>query len=136
MGPSAASHLGGRRFRNRADLNDYLKNPACLIADSEMLKPTDKVAEEAMLRLRLLEEGIDVNELTARFGRDNMKTLISRLDYMARQGHLIASGSRYRLPPSRVLTSNPIFAEVLEPCPNKIGSTVTSAAIKCIPAKC
>lgn len=126
LGPSAASHLVGRRFRNRPDLNDYLEKPACQIADSELLNPKEKAGEEAMLRLRLLKEGIEVNELTARFGQDNIQALISRLDYMARQGRLVADGSTYRLPPSRVLTSNPIFAEVLETRPDRIEKLITN----------
>ena len=36
-----------------------------------------------------------------------------RLSEMARAGSLICDGSSYRLAPSRVLTSNPIFARVL-----------------------
>ena len=120
LGPSAASHLEGRRFRNRPHLDDYLDKPTCLIADSEVLPPKNKASEEAMLRLRLLEEGIEINELTARFGQDNIEALIRRLDYMAVQGRLIADGSTYRLPPSRVLTSNPIFAEVIETRPDRI----------------
>lgn len=115
LGPSAASHLEGRRFRNHPDLNHYLEKPTFQITDNEVLHPKDKAGEEAMLRLRLLTEGINVNELTARFGRDNIEALISRLDYMAGQGRLVADVSTYRLPPSMVLTSNQIFAEVLEP---------------------
>lgn len=113
LGPSAASHLCGRRFRNRADLNGYLESPAGLTEDCEELNKKDKAAEEAMLRLRLLVEGIEVSELTARFGQGNIETLISRFEYMASRGRLVVEGSRYRLTPSRVLTSNPIFAEVL-----------------------
>ena len=114
LGPAAASHLGGRRFRNRADLNDYLEKPNGLTEDSEELNAKDKAAEEAMLRLRLLVEGIEVSQLTARFGQDNIEALIGRFEYMVSQGRLLTDGSRYRLPSSRVLTSNPIFAEVIE----------------------
>ncbi len=114
LGPAAASHLDGRRFRNRADLNDYLEEPNGLIEDIEELNVKDKAAEEAMLRLRLLVEGIEVSQLTARFGQDNIEALINRLEYMVSQGRLLTDGSRYWLPSSRILTSNPIFAEVIE----------------------
>ena len=114
LGPAAASHLGGRRFRNRADLKAYLEEPTDQMEDSEELNAKDKAAEEAMLRLRLLVEGIDISELTARFGPDNIATLISRFQHMASHGRLVTDGCRYWLPPSRVLTSNPIFAEVLD----------------------
>ncbi|MFC2044135.1 radical SAM family heme chaperone HemW [Chloroflexota bacterium] len=114
LGPAAASHLGGIRFRNRADLNDYLEKPNGIIEDGEELNTKDKAAEEAMLRLRLLVEGIEVSQLTARFGQDNIEALIGRFEYMVSQGRLLTDGSRYQLPSNRVLTSNPIFAEVIE----------------------
>ncbi|MBI2852925.1 MAG: radical SAM family heme chaperone HemW [Chloroflexi bacterium] len=114
LGPAAASHLAGRRFRNRADLAAYLEKPAELTEDSEELSPKDKAAEEAMLRLRLLVEGVDVCELMEKFGRCNTLALARRLELMVSQGQLVADGFRYRLPPSRVLTSNAILAEVVE----------------------
>ena len=113
LGPAAASHLYGRRFRNCADLDASLERPDDLIEDIEELNMRDKASEEAMLRLRLLEEGLDVGELVARFGQDNIEPLTNRLARMADDGRLIFDGWRYRLTPSRVLTSNPIFAEVL-----------------------
>ena len=107
-------------------MNGYLENPTGLTEDCEELNKKDKAAEEAMLRLRLLVEGIEVSELTARFGQGNIKTLISHLEYMVSRGQLVADGSKYRLPSFRVLTSNPIFAEVLayNPCPDE-----------CVPAR-
>lgn len=113
LGPAAASHLRGRRFWNRADLNAYLKDPAGQIEGSEQLIAKEKAAEEAILRLRLLNEGIDTPELALKFGRDNIKDLVNRLHELAKSDKLTADGSRYRLPSSRILTSNPIFAEVL-----------------------
>ena len=113
LGPAAASHLYGRRFRNRADLDAYIERPDGITEDVEELNARDKASEEAMLRLRLLVEGLDVSELAARFGQDNIEPLISRLDHMAHDRLLVFDGLRYRLMPSRILTSNPIFAEVL-----------------------
>ncbi|MBI4186791.1 MAG: radical SAM family heme chaperone HemW [Chloroflexi bacterium] len=113
LGPAAASHLYGRRFRNRADLDAYIDRPGYLTEDVEELDVRDKASEEAMLRLRLLVEGLDAGELAAKFGRDNIEPLADRLERMAHDGLLVFDGLRYRLAPSRVLTSNPIFAEVL-----------------------
>jgi oxygen-independent coproporphyrinogen-3 oxidase len=113
LGPAAASHLEGKRFRNFADLGTYLENPSGVTEYTEELNARAKASEEAMLRLRLLTEGINIDEMSARFGRNNIVTLIERLEKMATRGELVAAGSRFRLPPSRVLTSNSIFAEVL-----------------------
>ena len=114
LGPSAASHLGGKRFKNRADLVAYLENPAGLVEEVEDLGHEEKAAEEAMLRLRLLEEGLGVAEFTRRHGQKNVRRLMARLDMLSREGLLLFDGSKYRLEPSLVLISNPILARVLQ----------------------
>ena len=100
LGPSAASHLGGKRFKNRADIRVYLENPTGLVEEVEELSPEEKTAEEAMLRLRLLEEGLDVAEFSRRHGEKNIRALLSRLDRLSHEGLLLFNGSKYRLEPS------------------------------------
>jgi oxygen-independent coproporphyrinogen III oxidase len=113
LGPAAASHLEGKRSRNKADLDNYLFNPTGQTEYVESLDIMDKAGEEAMLRLRLLEEGLDIGELENRYGTKNITGLRIRLDAMVKEGMLSRTGAIYRLDPARVLTSNPIFAEVL-----------------------
>jgi oxygen-independent coproporphyrinogen III oxidase len=113
LGTAAASHLNGIRFRNRADLDAYIKNPTTQIEEIETLDIEEKAAEEAMLRLRLIEEGIDIIELAERFGEESIEGIVQRLEGMAQEGLLIKEGMRYRLAPERILTSNPIFARVI-----------------------
>ena len=114
LGPAAASHLGGKRFKNRADLKAYLENPTGVVEEVEELGPEEKAAEEAMLRLRLLEEGLDVVEFTKRYELKTVYQLLSRLRMLAHEGLLLFDGSKYRLEPSLVLTSNSILARVLQ----------------------
>lgn len=113
LGPAAASHQNGKRFRNRADLEAYIDNPTGQTENVEVLNIIEKAGEEAMLRLRLLEEGLNITGLDEKYGTENTKELKSRLDRLVVDGALIRTGTRYRLVPSRVMTSNPIFAEVL-----------------------
>ena len=113
LGPAAASHLNGKRYRNRADLAGYMKQPGGQPEDIEELGPKEKAAEEAMLRLRLLEEGIDTRQLAEKHGQENVREIFERCERMAARGELLFDGLRYRLSPSRVLTSNPVFAELL-----------------------
>jgi oxygen-independent coproporphyrinogen III oxidase len=113
LGAAAASHINGRRFRNRADLAAYLGEPTCQTEDNEMLSPQDKAAEEAMLRLRLLQEGVGINELKVKYGQGNITALLGRLDSLVREKMLVCEGSRYRLVPSRILTSNQVFNRVI-----------------------
>ncbi len=115
LGPAAASHLDGKRFRNRPDVEAYLADPSGQTEYVETLRDEEKAGEEAMLRLRLLEEGLDLRSLIARFGVTAVSHLSERLEAMARRGELVRKDFLYSLPPSRILTSNPIFAEVLSP---------------------
>lgn len=113
LGPGAASHLNGERYRNRPDLESYLSNPGGQVEDREKLKPAQKAAEEAMLRLRLLSEGLDIGALEKKFGAENITDVVGRLEGLASSGQLVADGKNYRLHPSRVLTSNRVLSQVL-----------------------
>jgi oxygen-independent coproporphyrinogen-3 oxidase len=113
LGPAAASHWNGKRFKNRADLTAYLQDPLGQVEAVERLDMRAKAAEEAMLRLRLLEEGVDVENLSAKYGKKAVAEIVLRLESMTCRGYLLKEGERYRLAPERVLTSNAIFADVL-----------------------
>jgi oxygen-independent coproporphyrinogen-3 oxidase len=113
LGPSAASHLNGRRFKNTPDLQKYIVEPQADGCESEKLNEESKLAEEAMLRLRLLEEGLDISSLAPRYGQDNTSRLQKRLNKLADDKMLTRVGIQYRLPPERVMTSNRIFIEII-----------------------
>lgn len=113
LGPAAASHLEGKRFKNQPDLEAYLQNPTKQVTEVEMLEPTAKAAEEAMLRLRLLEDGLDTEEMIKRFGEANIEPIIKKLNQLVIEESLIREGAKYRLNPTKVLVSNPILARVL-----------------------
>jgi oxygen-independent coproporphyrinogen-3 oxidase len=113
LGPAAASHLNGKRFKNKADLDAYLANPDGQVEEIEELNPEKKAAEEAILRLRLLQEGLDIQELGQRFGQESIEGIVSRLNNLTEKALLIRKGSRYYLEPACALVSNPILARVL-----------------------
>jgi oxygen-independent coproporphyrinogen III oxidase len=113
LGPAAASHLEGRRFKNKADLDGYLLAPTSQIEEIEVLGPAEKAAEEAILRLRLLQEGLDVNVLAEKHGDENVIGLAGRLDQLVKEKSLSRDGAVYRLIPACVLVSNPILARLL-----------------------
>jgi oxygen-independent coproporphyrinogen-3 oxidase len=113
LGPAAASHLAGQRFKNYPNLDSYIADPTGQIEYIEELSKKEKAAEEAMLRLRLLKEGLDTIALAQKFGTDNVEDIITRLQKLSQEGLLVKDGSRFRLTPSRIMTSNPIFARVI-----------------------
>lgn len=56
LGPAAASHMDGRRWKNEPHLGRYLdQNPEPPTTEHEELPPARRVGEEIMLRLRLRE---------------------------------------------------------------------------------
>ncbi|HSW58006.1 MAG TPA: radical SAM family heme chaperone HemW [Dehalococcoidales bacterium] len=114
LGPSAASHYRGQRYKNRADLEVYLNSPAGVREETEKLAKAAKAAEEAMLRLRLLEEGLDLNCLVEKYGDRNVVALAARLNKLSVKGYLRRNGPVYRLKPSLALVSNSILAELLD----------------------
>jgi oxygen-independent coproporphyrinogen-3 oxidase len=113
LGPAAASHLEGRRYTNKADLDAYLRDPTGQVEEVEVLSPPQKAAEEAILRLRLLNEGLDTAELALKYGDENILGLVSRLNARVKEGSLRRSGAVYRLAPERALTSNSVLAGIL-----------------------
>ncbi len=113
LGPAAASHLAGKRWKNRADLDAYLKNPTGQIDEIEELNAEEKAAEEAILRLRLLKAGLDTDEMALKYGDENVIGLVSRLNKLVKEGSLLRNGAIYRLSSACALVSNPILARVL-----------------------
>jgi oxygen-independent coproporphyrinogen III oxidase len=113
FGPAAASHVDGKRYKNRANLDEYLKNPVGQEEEIEELVPEKKAAEEAMLRLRLLQEGLNIEELTEKFGVDNITGLKKRLLMLTERKQLTSDGEIFKLSPDYILISNRVFAEVL-----------------------
>jgi len=115
LGPAAATHLFGRRYKNKSDLDAYLISPTRVREEEEKLAPDAKAAEEAMLRLRLLREGLDISELVKRYSESSVIALRSRLQKLVDSGDLLYDGKSYRLFPERILTSNSVFVHVIAP---------------------
>lgn len=113
LGPNASSHVDGVRFKNNADLNAYLQNPAGQKQIEEELNQTQRLNEEAMLRLRLVE-GLDLQKLARKHKNTDIANLKLKLDSLRADGLLENSNSVYTIPKERLLTSNPIFLEILD----------------------
>lgn len=113
LGPAAASHIGGRRIKNESNLEHYLRNPLAIMAEEERLELPAKVGEEAMLRLRLLQEGINLEDMASKFGHENVAALAVKLENMAAAGNLVRKAGKYFLAYDKVLISNTIMSDVL-----------------------
>jgi len=113
LGPAAASHTGGKRFRNAPCLERYLDDPLSAGEEEERLDDGRKAGEEAVLRLRLIEEGLDIKEMACRYGQDSINSLEARLDELVSRQMLVRDGYIFRLPTGSALTSNSVFINVI-----------------------
>ena len=113
LGAAAASHSGGKRYKNAPCIERYLDDPLSVREGEERLDDHHKVGEEAVLRLRLVEEGLDIREMAGRYGQDSINSLQARLDELVRRQMLVRDGYIFRLPTAGVLTSNSVFVEVI-----------------------
>jgi putative oxygen-independent coproporphyrinogen III oxidase len=113
LGPAAASYHKGYRFKNKPDLAAYLTGPTGQKYELEKLSRAEKAAEEAILRLRLLQEGLDLSSLIQKYGDTNVISLAARLNQLSMKGHLRRDGCLYRLKPQDALVSNSILSELM-----------------------
>lgn len=99
IGPSGASHIQGRRWKNRPHLGEWEqaidagKLPA---TDIEQLSADQRAGELAMLRLRLAE-GIDFADFAARMGSDAREMFADPLARLSDLGLLTIDEHSVRL---------------------------------------
>ena len=110
LGLAAHSDFGGRRFAAGRDMAAYLRGD--WIEESAGIGAEERREEYVMLRLRL-NEGIDVADYAARFGRDFYGDFENALAPYRRAGLLREAGGRVALTPSGMLLSNSVLADML-----------------------
>ena len=93
LGPSAVSSSDGIRLANPPDLRRWLTGEP---ASVEQLSATDQRNEYLMLRLRLLQEGLDLKEFEQIYGRQPVE-FYANLDRQTAAGNLWREGDRIRL---------------------------------------
>ena len=115
LGPSAASHVEGHRFKNRAHLGEWESSIAggqLPAGDVEALSPARRAGELAMLMLRL-SRGLSFSEFAARTGFDAPHLFGEPLDRLARVGLICVDADSARLSESGINVADAIAAEFL-----------------------
>jgi oxygen-independent coproporphyrinogen-3 oxidase len=115
LGPAAASHVKGWRWKNRPNLSawetaiDANQLPAIGV---ETLTPLQRAGELAMLMLRL-ERGIEFDEFARRAGHDARVLFRDVIDRFAKTGLLEVSQESVRLTPTGLNVADAIAGEFL-----------------------
>ena len=110
LGLAAHSDFDGKRFAAGRDFDAYLAGD--WIEESTEIDAEERRAEYIMLRLRL-EEGIDLADYRARFGRDLLADRAQTLAPYRRAGLLREENGRLALTTAGMLLSNTVLADLL-----------------------
>jgi len=116
FGPAAHSHINQRRWWNVDDPEEYLarmdggKSPA---AGSETLDAETDMAETMILGLRLVRDGVSVEEFRRRYGRRPAELYGPILDELVNLDLIDVSEERIRLTPRGRLLGNQVFVRFL-----------------------
>lgn len=119
VGPSAASFLDGRRWRNIPDTAEYVRRSGHGLdtrIDQEELSPLQAAGETAMLGLRLIG-GIERARFRAVTGFDPMHLFADVINRHAADGFLEVDGDRIALTRRGRLVGDSVMADFLSPAP-------------------
>jgi oxygen-independent coproporphyrinogen-3 oxidase len=112
LGPSACSHIGGRRWSNKPSLEDWaaaLRRGERPYGEVTELTPEASAREALVFGLRLVE-GVDPGSLGERYGLDIETMLAAEIAELAADGWLVREGRRIRIPADRFILSNHVFS--------------------------
>jgi oxygen-independent coproporphyrinogen-3 oxidase len=115
LGPSAASHVQGVRWRNRPHLGEWEQTVAAGVlpaVEVERLDPAARAGELAMLRLRL-STGIDIAEFADRARCDVRAVWGDLIGKLAAAGLLVDTGRSIHLSERGIEVADAIASEFL-----------------------
>lgn len=111
VGPSAASHLAGHRWKNAPHLGKYLDSigePPTI--EHEKLSADRTLGEELMLRLRLIE-GVELSWLDTRLHATDARRSV--IDYLKSIHMLESTATRLRLTRQGLCVADAVVAKLL-----------------------
>jgi oxygen-independent coproporphyrinogen-3 oxidase len=117
LGPSAASHVQGWRWRNRPHLGEWeaaIESGDLPAIDVEHLSPRRRAGELAYLQLRLAR-GVNFDEFYERSGYDARAVYDELLERLAGLGMLQVDAAGFRLSEKGLEVADAVAAEFLAP---------------------
>lgn len=114
VGPSAAGCINGRRYKNIADVNGYIRamdDRGCAEAESEIIDQDMLILEMLMMQLRLVE-GLSFEEFRSRTGCDPPALFNSELTRFRKLGLIAVSDTHVALTPQGRLVANAVIADL------------------------
>jgi oxygen-independent coproporphyrinogen-3 oxidase len=117
LGPSAASHVHGTRFKNRPHLGEWeqaIERDELPATDIETLSSAQRAGELAMLMLRLTR-GLSFAAFAARIGRDARELFAPQIKQLCGARLLLVDDERIALSNTGINVADAIAAEFVLP---------------------
>jgi oxygen-independent coproporphyrinogen-3 oxidase len=117
LGPSAASHLDGTRFRNSPHLGQWesaVAESRLPAIDIEALSPRRRAAELIMLRLRLAH-GLEFADVLNRTGINVRESYVRQIAELTQLGLICADNNGLRLTETGIDVADAVAAEFMSP---------------------
>lgn len=115
LGPSASSHLGGRRWTNKPTLASWaeaLERSGSARDETVELDAAASAREALVFGLRLVE-GVDAEDIALRTGVDVLARRGRKTAELVAEGLLVREGTRLRIPADKLLVSNAILSRLI-----------------------
>lgn len=115
LGPAAASHIAGHRWRNQSDLPAYLSEMAdgrLPVADVEILTPQQRLLEMVMLGLRLAS-GLNWAELRKKTHLDGQTIFAKNIGRLLEMRLLECNIEQTRLSETGVFVADSVIGELV-----------------------
>ena len=116
LGPSAASHIAGHRWRNRPHLGEWetaIASGELPATEIEHLSPTQRAGELAMLMLRL-SSGLNFETFATRTGLDANVLFAEQIQRLTALGLLRSDSKALRLTKAGLNVADAVAAEFLD----------------------
>jgi oxygen-independent coproporphyrinogen-3 oxidase len=136
VGPGAAGHAAGRRWRNHRSVDRYLaasEQGESLREEVEVLDRDARVREALFLALRQ-PRGVRARLIHLRTGVDPLVALAEPLARMRRAGHVAIEGGRIRPTEKGLLLADSLAAEILSGGPDRATEGLRSSDLVRPPA--
>ena len=118
LGPSAASHIDGTRWKSPPHLGEWesaVADGKPAVIDLEILDPQRRAADLVYLQLRL-SHGIDFTDFTARTGFDARSLYVSQMSSLQSAGVITIDSTGFRLTERGIDVADSVAAEFLRSC--------------------
>ena len=112
VGAGASSYIDSVRYTNECDIHKYIEDFS-LKAESDTLNETDKMSEFVILGLRLLTDGVDIDEFKNRFGKDIYDVFSDAINKHIQSGFIEKRGNTLILTEKAYYVSNAIMVDFI-----------------------